>query len=94
MKSLLISSMYFPPQTGGISHYMGRLASTLGPSRVCCFTGAMARGDDHIGASEPRACRRPRVFRGSKYYQAMAWGHPRRPLDRTLLDGRGVRLCR
>ena len=44
MKSLLISSDYFPPQTGGISHYMAAIASALGPERVCCLTGV--RADD------------------------------------------------
>ena len=43
MKSLLISRTYFPPQTGGISHFMAALALALGPDRVCCLTSRQAR---------------------------------------------------
>jgi len=39
MKSLLVSSSYFPPNKGGISHLMAEVAKNLGPERVCCLTG-------------------------------------------------------
>jgi hypothetical protein len=60
MKSLLVSGTYFPPQVGGISHFMASVASALGPERVCCLTGVPAFG----GATnfEPRVYRRPAVF--------------------------------
>jgi hypothetical protein len=39
MKSLLISGAYYPPQVGGLSQFMSKLAMTLGRDRVCCLTG-------------------------------------------------------
>lgn len=39
MKSLLVSSSYFPPHKGGISHLMAEVAKNLRPERVCCLTG-------------------------------------------------------
>ncbi|HBP90300.1 MAG TPA: glycosyltransferase family 4 protein [Nitrospirales bacterium] len=39
MKSLLVSSSYFPPNKGGISHMMAEVAKNLGTERVCCLTG-------------------------------------------------------
>ena len=38
MKSLLISSDYFPPQIGGISHLLENIATSLGSDQVCCLT--------------------------------------------------------
>jgi phosphatidyl-myo-inositol dimannoside synthase len=74
VKSLLISGVYFPPQTGGISRYMERLASTLGPTQVCCLTGAVAETVEPFDASRPRVYRRPAIFKGSKGRRAMCWG--------------------
>lgn len=71
-KSLLVSPTYFPPQVGGISHFMASLAAALGPARVCCLTavppGATGR---RSASSEPRIYRRPLAFAGSKGLQAL-----------------------
>ena len=74
MKSLLVSSTYFPPKIGGIAEVMGAIASALGPDRVCCLTGVRAdggAGKENVG---PRVYRRPRAFARDKYVQAMGWG--------------------
>lgn len=74
MKSLLISSTYFPPRTGGIAEIMGAIASILGPERVCCLTGVSANAgapDDNCG---PRVYRRPTAFAGPKLTHALGWG--------------------
>ena len=73
MKSLLISSFYFPPRTGGIAEIMGAVASTLGRDRVCCLTGVPADGtalNDNFGA---RVYRRPAAFVRAKPIQAASW---------------------
>lgn len=62
IKSLLVSSQYFPPQTGGISHFMAALASALGPGRVCCLTGPARRAVLNHGFG-PRVYRRPAGIR-------------------------------
>jgi phosphatidylinositol alpha-1,6-mannosyltransferase len=72
-KSLLISGTYFPPQVGGISHYMGALASALGPCRVCCLTGVAATNGSSENGSTPKIYRRPSAFARSDYKQAMGW---------------------
>ncbi len=73
MKSLLISSVYFPPQTGGISHFMGGVASALGPDRVCSLTGVPANGRASSGGPGSRIYRRPAAFAQSKPIQAVGW---------------------
>ncbi len=74
VKSLLISGIYFPPQVGGISHFMAAIASTLGPDQVCCLTGVSA-GPNLVSEERSRKIyRRPRVFAKSKAIQAMAGG--------------------
>ncbi len=74
MKSLLISSIYFPPKTGGIAEIMGAVASILGPDRVCCLTGVPANGRPFAGALGPRVYRRPTAFARTKFAQAVGWG--------------------
>ncbi|MGH7393407.1 MAG: glycosyltransferase family 4 protein [Candidatus Rokuibacteriota bacterium] len=71
MKSLLISGTYFPPQVGGISHFMAAVASALGPRQVCCLTGVPAAGAP-TGDLGPRVYRRPAVFSRSSIVQAAA----------------------
>jgi len=63
MRSLLVSSSYFPPQTGGISRMMEQICLALGPDRVCCLTGVRGTraGMDRLGAI--RVYRRPGAFR-------------------------------
>ena len=39
MRSLLISSSYFPPQIGGISTMMAEICIELGEHRVAVLTG-------------------------------------------------------
>ncbi len=73
MKSLLISSMYFPPQVGGISHFMASIGSTLGPERVCCLTGVPASASAVRHFCGPRVYRRPAAFAKSDYLQAVGW---------------------
>jgi len=74
MKSLLISSMYFPPHTGGISHFVGSIASVLGPDRVCCLTGVPGSPGAVETRLGPRVYRRPAAFEGAKYRQGLVWG--------------------
>jgi len=72
-KSLLVSSVYFPPQVGGISAMMAALFEQLGPDRACCLTGAPAPSrvaDGHGG----RVYRRPAAFRPPRSRKAIAWG--------------------
>ncbi len=73
MKSLLISSIYFPPQAGGISHFMAGVASALGPDRVCCLTGVPANRRASSGGPGSRVYRRPAAFAQSKPIQAVGW---------------------
>ncbi len=73
MKSLLVSSIYFPPVTGGIAEMMGGLATTLGPERVCCVTGVPADGE--TAGLGPRVYRIPLAFSARrKAVRAAAWG--------------------
>jgi len=74
LKSLLISTVYFPPRVGGISHLMGGIASALGPDRVCCLTGERANGAAVPDGSGPRVYRRPAAFAKTKYLRAVGWG--------------------
>ena len=74
MKSLLISSTYFPPRKGGISHFMAGLASALGPDRVCCLTGVLANDGAVDDGLQPRVYRRPTAFAKSKWLRAFGWG--------------------
>jgi phosphatidylinositol alpha-1,6-mannosyltransferase len=71
-KSLLISGSYFPPQVGGISHYMAAIASALGPDLVCCLTGVPAKAGLSDG-SGIRVYRRPTVFAETSYLQKLTW---------------------
>jgi len=77
MKSLLVSSTYFPPQIGGISSYMGNVALTLGPEHVCCLSGVPALNNDLFGGrGDVRVYRPLRRLSDSKskYSRAAAWG--------------------
>lgn len=71
-KSLLVSSVYFPPQVGGISAMMAALFEHLGPARVCCLTGVPAPpGVADKGAW--RVYRRPAAFGPPRSRKAVAW---------------------
>jgi phosphatidyl-myo-inositol dimannoside synthase len=74
MKTLLVSGTYFPPQVGGISRVMERLAAALGRERVCCLTGVAgaARMLDEGGV---KVYRSSTIFsdRG-KAARGLAWG--------------------
>jgi phosphatidylinositol alpha-1,6-mannosyltransferase len=74
MKSLLISSIYFPPEVGGISHFMAAIGSTLGGQQVCCLTGVPAAEGTVKDVSGPKIYRRPTAFARAKYIQAIGWG--------------------
>ena len=73
MKSLLISSGYYPPNVGGISHFMSSMVSALGPNRVCCLTGVRAQGDQQADRPTAGLYRRPLAFAKPKYVQAVGW---------------------
>lgn len=99
MKSLVISSLYFPPQVGGISRIMECLAKALGRDRICCLTGVSAGAGTVGSGGGPRVYRFPTVFsdRG-KAIRAVAWSwavssimirdRPRAVLLGTVGDGR------
>jgi phosphatidyl-myo-inositol dimannoside synthase len=72
-KSLLVSSVYFPPQVGGISAMMAALFEQLGPERACCLTGAPAPSTETDGHGG-RVYRRPAAFRPPRSRKAVAWG--------------------
>ena len=75
-KSLLVSGAYFPPQVGGISHFMQAISSALGSERVCCLTGVPNNNQVNrsVGSgSHPRVYRRPTAFSKGDYLQALAW---------------------
>src|SRR5262249_61605838 len=70
MRSLLIST-YYPPEHGGISHYMASVARALGPARVTCLTNVP---EGRFGADDAdgiRVYRRPRALATSKLTQAL-----------------------
>ena len=74
VKSLLVSSNYFPPQVGGISAMMAALYEHLGPTRVCCLTGVSASptgADKHGGG---RVYRRSAAFAPPRARRAVLWG--------------------
>ena len=74
MKSLLISGTYFPPQVGGISRIMERLAQEMGPDRVCCLTGTGPDPDPLPDRRGARVYRSPLVFsNSSRLKRAPAW---------------------
>ena len=62
MKSLLISSVYFPPQCGGISSFMREVTSHFGPEQVCCLTGFPIKGSEDVLLNGGRVYRRPFAF--------------------------------
>jgi phosphatidyl-myo-inositol dimannoside synthase len=74
MKSILISSIYFPPQVGGISRVMMSIAAAMGKNQVCCLTGVPLGKNDLPENSLTKVYRRPGAFAGSKYLQAFGWG--------------------
>jgi phosphatidylinositol alpha-1,6-mannosyltransferase len=74
MKSLLISGTYFPPQVGGISHYMAAVAAALGPERVCCLTGVPCASTVEATHFAPRVYRRPTVFAKTTCVQVAGLG--------------------
>ncbi len=73
VKALLIAGAYYPPQVGGISHFLGKVVSTLGPDHICCLTGVPGDrpgGADSIG---PIVYRFPSLVGNSKIGKAAAW---------------------
>ena len=71
MKSLLIASTYFPPQTGGISRMMEEICVALGPERVTCLTGVPAGDTDHERLQPAQVFRRPSAFANNRVMQAL-----------------------
>jgi phosphatidyl-myo-inositol dimannoside synthase len=74
VKSLLISGLYFPPMTGGISNYMASVAAALGPAEVCCLTGIPSHGNGPRAMFPIRSYRRPAAFAKAKHVQAVGFG--------------------
>lgn len=74
MKSLLISSAYFPPQTGGISNFMGSVCTSLGRAEVCCLTSVPVKNEHRVNGSGPKVYRRPAAFAKKWVVQAPALG--------------------
>jgi phosphatidyl-myo-inositol dimannoside synthase len=74
MKSLLISGTYYPPQVGGLSQFMSKLATTMGRERVCCLTGVSQDGRASAKEDGPRVYRFPTAFSTSRYVRALGWG--------------------
>ena len=73
VKSLLVSSNYFPPQVGGISAMMAALYEQLGPTRVCCLTGVPASPTVADKRGEGRIYRRSAAFAPTRARKAVAW---------------------
>lgn len=73
VKSVLITSQYYPPHIGGISKYMSSMVAALGPERVCCLTGAWARGYSDADTKGVGVYRRPLAFAAPKLVQAAGW---------------------
>jgi phosphatidylinositol alpha-1,6-mannosyltransferase len=74
VKSLLISSTYFPPQVGGISHFMAEISRALGPDLVCCLTGVPANRDESAADLGLRVYRCPAAASRARHRQALALG--------------------
>jgi len=74
MKSLLISSMYFPPQVGGIANVMAAVTAGLGRDRVSCLTAVPSNQPAASSSFMPKVYRRPRAFGSVKYLHAISWG--------------------
>jgi phosphatidylinositol alpha-1,6-mannosyltransferase len=72
IKSLLISSIYFPPQVGGISQIMASLVRYMGPEEICCLAGVPANCKNLEKEFQARIYRRPRVFAGTPITQGLA----------------------
>ena len=73
VKSVLITSQYYPPHVGGISKYMSSMVAALGPARICCLTGARAQGYSDANSQGVGIYRRPLAFVDPKYVQAVGW---------------------
>src|SRR5262245_4526160 len=73
-KSLLVSHRYFPPQAGGISHFMGSMASALGPEQVCCLTSVPYGLDSRMEDGGVQVYRRPAAFSSTTSVQAINLG--------------------
>src|SRR5215467_15719728 len=70
MRSLLIST-YYPPEHGGISHYMASVARALGPARVSCLTNVPEDRSDANDTDGIHVYRRPRAFATSRLTQTL-----------------------
>jgi phosphatidyl-myo-inositol dimannoside synthase len=72
VKSLLVSNMYFPPQAGGISRFMGSVASSLGPDHVCCLTSVPSNPGSRKDNLGIRVYRKPAAFSQTTSVQAIS----------------------
>lgn len=75
VRSLLVSNRYFPPQRGGISHFMGSVAIALGRDRVCCLTNAeLGAEEGEVERQGVAVYRSPRAFSDQTITQALGLG--------------------
>jgi phosphatidylinositol alpha-1,6-mannosyltransferase len=74
VKALLISEAYYPPQVGGISHFLAKIVATLGSDQVCCLTAV--RRDESVDAAAvgPAVYRFPSLMGDSRIARTAAWG--------------------
>ena len=73
MKALLISGSYYPPQVGGLSQFMSKLATAMGREHVCCLTGVSEERRVSGRDDGPRVYRFPSAFAESKYVRGFGW---------------------
>ncbi|MCU1266102.1 MAG: glycosyl transferase group 1 [Acidobacteria bacterium] len=73
VKALLISGAYYPPQVGGISHFLAKIAATLGPDHVCCLTAVPRDKSVDAAAVGPTVYRFPSLLGHSRISKAAAW---------------------
>jgi phosphatidylinositol alpha-1,6-mannosyltransferase len=73
VKALLVTTAYYPPQVGGISHYLAKVVSTLGPEAICCLTGVAADKDGPPDSTNSTIYRFPSLLGPSKIGRAAAW---------------------
>src|SRR5215471_8348339 len=91
MRSLLVST-YYPPEHGGISHYMASVARALGPARVSCLTNVL---EDRSSAGEADPGPGSRHDHRRDHAPGAATGRPARHRDeRGILRSLAAALAR
>src|SRR5262245_32707075 len=73
VKSLLISSQYFHPHTGGISRMMQEICLALGSDCVSCLTGVCGTQRSLGPLGRTKEYRRPKAFHHNRYVPALSF---------------------